>query len=186
MSQGDLLARIIRRLEDAAIPSMVVGSLASSFHGEPRTTRDIDIVIDPTAEALRQLVDDLPDTDFYADADAAAEAFERRTSFNVIEIESGWKVDLLVRRDRPFSRAEFDRRISVRLFDVDTHVATAEDMIIAKLEWAQAGESQRQLRDVAAMLSVNAQTLDRAYMDRWVADLDLKAAWDQAQAHTTL
>lgn len=181
MSQGDLLAHITRRLDDAGIPHMVVGSLASSFHAEPRTTQDLDIVIDPTADGLRLFVDGLPGVDFYVDASAAADALDRRTSFNIIEIETGWKVDLIIRKDRPFSREELDRRIPVRLLGTDTHVATAEDTIIAKLEWATAGESERQLRDVAAILSVNDATLDHPYLERWISALDLVEVWGRAK-----
>jgi len=185
MSQGELLARMVRGLDEAGIPHMVVGSLASSFHAEPRTTQDIDIVIDPTPESLRRFVEDLPRPELYADTDAAAEALDRRTSFNVIEADSGWKVDLLIRRDRPFSREELDRRIPVRLLETDTHIATAEDTIIAKLEWAKQGESGRQLRDVAAILTVNRDTLDHVYLDRWITSLGLTETWERAKGLST-
>lgn len=182
MSQGELLAHITGRLDLAGIPHMVVGSLAGSFHGVPRTTRDIDIVIDPSAEALRQFVDDLPRSAFYVDENAAIEAFRRRTSFNVIEMDTGWKVDLLMRKEREFSRTEFDRRIPVRLLGTDTRIATAEDTILAKLEWARAGESERQLRDVAGILGASGDVLDRDYVERWIAELGLADVWSHAQA----
>ncbi|MBA2631619.1 MAG: hypothetical protein H0U86_01245 [Chloroflexi bacterium] len=182
MSQGELLAQIIGRLEGSGIPHMVVGSFASSFHGEPRTTRDIDIVIDPSGESLRRFVSSLPTSDFYVDAGAATEALERRTSFNVIEMATGWKVDLLLRRDRPFSRTEFERRIRTELLGTAIRIATAEDTIIAKLEWATAGESERQFRDVTSILALNRDTLDYSYIEKWVAALDLVDAWKRVQA----
>ncbi|MBA2264745.1 MAG: hypothetical protein H0W10_08790 [Chloroflexi bacterium] len=185
MSQGELLARMIRGLDKAEIPHMVVGSLASSFHAEPRTTLDIDIVIDPTPESLKRFVEDLPRPELYADADAATDALARRTSFNIIEAHTGWKVDLLIRRDRQFSREELERRIPVRLLGADTHVATAEDTIIAKLEWAKQGESDRQLRDVAAILSMNRDTLDHVYLDRWITSLGLTYTWERAKGLIT-
>jgi hypothetical protein len=182
-TQAELLAAIADRLETAGIPFMVVGSVAASLHGEPRTTIDIDVVIDPSGgESLRQFVASLPASKYYVDDSAAIEAFQRRSSFNVIEHATGWKVDLMVRRERPFSRIEFDRRIEVSLYGRQTPVATAEDTIIAKLEWAVAGESQRQLRDVARILSISGDTLDRDYLARWIEDLDLADAWGRAQA----
>lgn len=181
-TQADLLMAIADRLDAAGIPHMVVGSIAGSFHSEPRTTVDIDIVIDPTADALRVFVDSLPRDDYYVDADAAAEALARRSAFNVIEHATGWKVDLLLRKERPFSKAEFERRLTAQLFGRDTPVATAEDTIIAKLEWGKAGESERQLRDVAGIISANPQSLDREYIERWVADLDLTDVWHRALA----
>ena len=180
MTQAELLAAIADQLEAAGIPYMVVGSIAGSFHGEPRTTVDIDIVIDPTAEALRTFVDRLPRSEFYVDDNAAAEAYTRRASFNVVDQAGGGKVDLLVRRDRPFSRVEFDRRIVARVLDRDTPLATAEDTIISKLEWAVAGESERQLRDVARILAVSGSTLDRTYLERWIAQLGLEEAFGRA------
>jgi hypothetical protein len=181
MSQGELLAHITRRLDHAGIPHMVVGSLAGSFHGEPRTTRDIDIVIDPSAQALHQFVDELPRADYYVDENAAIEALRRRASFNIIEMDSGWKVDLMVRKEREFSRTEFDRRIPVRLLGTDTLIATAEDTIVAKLEWAMAGESERQLRDVAGILAASGDVLDRDYVERWIAELGLNDVWSRAR-----
>ena len=110
------------------------------------------------------------------------EALKRRTSFNVIEHASGWKADLMVRRERPFSRTEFDRRIRVTLFGRETPVATAEDTVIAKLEWAKAGESERHIRDVARILAVSGMTLDSAYLARWIDELGLADVWDEARA----
>jgi hypothetical protein len=178
--QGDLLRRIDQALDDAEISHMVVGSLASSFHGEPRQTRDIDIVIEANADGVRRLLGLLDEDAFYADAGAAAEALERRTSFNVIERATGWKVDLIVARDRPFSVEELRRRLPVRLLGTDTHVATAEDTVIAKLEWAGDGASERQLGDVAAIVRTQGSRLDRDYLERWIGPLGLDDAWRKA------
>lgn len=178
--QGDLLARISRLLGEAGIGHMVVGSLASSFHGEPRQTRDIDIVIEPDAAGIRSFLGRLDRDAFYADDRAAAEALERRSSFNVVELDSGWKVDLIVRRERPFSVEELARRVPVRILDVDTHIASAEDTIIAKLEWGVAGSSERQLRDVAGILRAQGHSLDQAYLDKWIRALELDDAWRRA------
>jgi hypothetical protein len=177
---AQLLAAVADRLEAAGIPYMVVGSVAGSFHGHPRTTADIDIVIDPSADALRAFVDALPPDAYYVADTAVAEAFQRHTSFNIIDQATGWKVDLLIRKDRPFSSTEFERRATAPLFGRDTPIATAEDTIIAKLEWAQAGESQRQLRDVAGILEVSAEAIDREYIGRWVSELGLEHTWRRA------
>jgi hypothetical protein len=180
--QAHLLAAIADHLDAAGIPFMVVGSFASSLYGQPRTTVDIDLVIDPSAVALRRFVESLSKDDYYVSAEAALEAFERRSTFNVIEHATGWKVDLMIRRERPFSRTEFDRRVHVDLFGRPTPVARAEDTIIAKLEWAKAGDSERQLRDVARILTVTGESVDQVYLTRWIEDLELHDAWDRARA----
>jgi len=182
MTLGDLVAQMADRLERAGIPYMVTGSLASSFHGEPRTTRDVDLVIDPTPQALTGFVDGLPAAEFYVDADAARVALQERSQFNLVEVETGWKVDFLVRKDRPFSIEEFGRRMPTELLGHRAFIATAEDTIIAKLEWAMAGESERQMRDVASILAVSGEGLDIAYLDRWARQLGLTAMWEQVRS----
>jgi hypothetical protein len=182
MTLGDLVARMADRLERAGIPYMLTGSLASSFHGEPRTTRDVDLVIDPTPQALTAFVGRLPASEFYVDADAARVALQERSQFNIVEVETGWKVDFVVRKDRPFSVEEFERRMSAELLGHRAFIATAEDTIIAKLEWAMAGESERQMRDVASILAVSGESLDFSYLERWTRQLGLTTVWEQVRS----
>ena len=182
MSLAELLATTIARLEHAGVPYMITGSVASSYHGEPRATRDLDIVIDPDPGGLARLVGDLEAGGLYVDAEAADRALADRTQFNAIDAGTGWKVDFLVRKDRPFSRQEFARRLRANLLGVSGWIASPEDTIVAKLEWAAAGGSERQLTDVAAMLDIGGDSLDLAYVRRWVADLGLQEEWSQAQA----
>lgn len=180
-SQADLIRLFSGRLESAGIGYMLVGSLASSFHGEPRSTRDIDIVIDPSAESLNRFLREVMLDDFYVDGASASEALASRTQFNIIDPSSGWKIDLIIRKDRPFSRQELGRRLAVRVLDVDTHVATAEDTIVAKLEWARSGESEQQLRDVVSILAASRDALDRTYLATWITALGLEQLWERAQ-----
>ncbi len=167
-------------LEATGIPFMLTGSMASAYHGAGRATMDIDLVIDPTEQQLRQLVDSVLTIGLYVSASAAAEAFTQRSMFNVIDTNSGWKVDLILKRARQFSQVEFERRIPVEYQGRHLRVATVEDVIIAKLEWAKLGGSARQIADVAALLQVQGDTLDRSYLDRWVAELGVGAQLVQA------
>ena len=179
MTTGPLGA-IVQELRRFEIPHMLAGSFASSYHGDPRTTQDIDLVIDPSRDALERFVQGLDSERFYVSAEAARAAFERRGQFNVVMLESGWKVDLILRKDRPFSRSEFERRRTAEIAGVEVSVASAEDTIVAKLEWAQRGESERQLRDVVGILQISAESLDREYVDRWVEALGLEELWKRA------
>jgi hypothetical protein len=149
---------------------MITGSMASCFQGEPRATLDLDIVIDPTPPALDRLVGDLRSAGFYVDRDAADEALGERTQFNAIGPDAT-KVDFIVRRDRPFSITEFDRRERVELLGSAGFIATVEDVILAKLEWASETDSERQLRDVAGMLAVSGDAVDAAYLTTWAEKL---------------
>jgi hypothetical protein len=176
------LATIVSELDRFRIPHMLAGSFASTYHGDPRTTNDIDLVIDPSRAALESFLRGLDPERFYVSAEAAITAFERRGQFNVVLLDSGWKADLILRKERPFSRAEFERRQHAEIAGVALFVATAEDTIVAKLEWARAGESERQLRDVVGILEMSGEGLDRDYIVRWVAELGLQSLWDRANA----
>jgi hypothetical protein len=155
---------------------MVTGSIASTYHGEARATRDLDIVIDPSPAALDRLVADLVAAGFYVDAEAARSALQARTQFNAIGPDAS-KIDFIVRRNRPFSIEEFGRRRPADLLGTPGYIATVEDMVVAKLEWAAATDSERQLRDVAGMLAVGGDDVDRDYIIRWVEALGLREVW---------
>lgn len=181
MTAGDVIERVSAALETAGISCMLTGSFASSYHGAPRATQDIDLVIEPTIEQVRTFVALLPRDEFYVDEAAAVEAVVHEGQFNAIDLRTGWKVDLIIRKSRPFSREEFRRRIPAEVEGVEVPVATPEDLLIAKMEWARMGESARQMEDAAKMLRVRSKELDRGYVDRWVRELDLAIQWAAVQ-----
>jgi len=171
-----LLADVIGRLDRAGIAYMLTGSLASTYHGEPRATRDLDLVIDPAPDALERLVDGLEADGFHVDREAARTALRDRTQFNAIG-EAATKIDFIIRKDRPFSVEEFGRRRRVELLGTSGFIATVEDLIVAKLEWAAQTGSERQRRDIAGMLAVAGNAIDEAYLMRWITALGLTDAW---------
>ena len=99
--------------------------------------------------------------------------------FNVVDPETGWKADLIVRKERAFSASEFARREPTALDGVALSVATVEDVILSKLEWARLGGSDRQLEDVRALVRVAGDALDRAYVERWAEVLGVRDAWQR-------
>jgi hypothetical protein len=177
--EEEALRAVVARLDGLGIAYMVTGSLASTHHGRPRTTQDVDVVIDPDAEALSRLVAGLHDDGFYVDDGVAAEALSRRGQFNAIQPESGVKIDLIVRKQRAFSIEELSRRKSVELAGgTRVSIASAEDSVLSKLEWARrAGGSEKQLADVVGVLEVQGEALDRDYVERWADALGLTDLW---------
>ncbi|HLT36281.1 MAG TPA: hypothetical protein VK034_08345 [Enhygromyxa sp.] len=177
----DTLREIVGRLEDRGIPYMLVGSVAALAHGRSRSTQNFDVVIEVGAASLRALVRSLPAERFYVAEEAAMEALEHQSLFNVIDMVTGWKVDLIPRKQRSFSETEFARRTRLEVLGVEMFVATIEDTIVAKLEWAQAGGgSQRQLEDVRELVELGGERLDRGYVERWVTALGLEPMWAEA------
>jgi len=181
--EEEALVRVVRALEIEAIPYMVTGSVASSYHGRPRSTHDADIVIDPAAEQLTRLVRRLAAAGFYVDDAQAQDALRRRRQFNVIETQSACKIDLIVRKERPFSREELQRREMADLSPgLRVALASAEDTILSKLEWARkAGGSEKQIADAVGVLEVNPK-LDRAYIERWARELGIMDLWQEIKA----
>lgn len=181
MTVPGLLGRVVAQLDAAGIPYMLTGSFAAAFHGHPRATQDIDFVIAPSPDQVRHLVRGLPAVEYYVDEAAALEALGSESQFNVIDLASGWKVDLICRRSRPFSRAEFGRRMLTNVHGLALHVASLEDVVLAKLEWAKLGGSARQLEDVTALVRVRRADLDQDYLATWIGALGLGDEWREVE-----
>ena len=177
MNPPPILPRIAGALERLAIPYMLSGSFASSHHGAPRTTQDIDIVVNPSLAQLDELLTALEGPDVYLDRDVAHEELARRGQFNVIEMSSGWKVDVIFAKRRAFSRTELERRVRATILGTDLFVASPEDAILSKLEWAKLGGSDRQLADVSGIVKTQGTSLDRAYVEEWLDDLGVRGLW---------
>lgn len=158
---------------------MFVGSTASTLHGPPRSTQDIDIVIALGPPDLPRLIAAFPAHRFYLSAEAAGDAVRRRGPFNVIDLESGWKANLMVRTERALSLAELGRRQPADILGVATWVASPEDTILSKLEWsALEGGSARQVGDVRGVLAGQGAALDRDYLGQWAERLGVAAVLD--------
>lgn len=181
-SVDDVIRRIVELLDAARIPYMLTGSFASSLHGAPRATQDIDLVIALDSASLEALLKNFPDDQYYVSREAAFDAYQRRSLFNVIDFATGWKIDFIVKKSRDFSQLEFDRRAPAQVFGTTVFVASAEDVLLSKLEWAKLAHSERQIEDAAGIIRIQGQDLDTAYIEHWVTRLDLHAQWISAKA----
>ena len=173
----DFLRRLVANLDAADVAYMVVGSLASTYHGEPRATQDVDMVVQLPLASTPQLIRQFPDDRYYISAEAAFDAVRRRSQFNVIDHETGWKADLVVLKQRPFSQLEFQRRVSAELLGIHLWLASAEDTIVTKLEWSSLTGSDRQFNDVVGIVSRPDAQLDLNYVNHWCAVLGIADLW---------
>ncbi len=170
MSPDEALQIVLNKLEGCGIGYMLTGSFASNMHGVPRTTYDADIVIEVEPVSLEEFIQSLGD-EFYVSREAAREAVSSRRMFNVIHLLTGFKIDFIIRKARPFSKKEFSRRERGIFLGESRWFATPEDVILAKLEWSKLGESERQFLDALNVAKVQGEKLDRAYLERWAKEL---------------
>ena len=161
---------------------MLTGSIASSIHGTPRATHDVDIVIAPDRDSLSVLLDSFSESEYYVSREAALAALSSEGQFNVIDFTTGWKIDFIIRKSTPFGRDAFARRITMELEGIPLSIASAEDVLVSKLDWARRAPSERQLDDVAGIIMEQGASLDTAYVEHWVTLLGLTFQWNAAKA----
>ena len=179
----DVLKRIASLLEAIGIPFMIAGSFATRAHGVERATQDLDIVIDPDLAQLEALCDAMPRAAYHGDAKAAREALRVRGTFNIVDFATALRIDFIVRKDRPFSRGELARKVTMDLLGIRVPVVSAEDTIVAELEWSkESGGSETQRRNVAGILAKQRGSLDLAYVKHWVKELGLAEEWAPFEA----
>jgi hypothetical protein len=157
---------------------MVSGSLASSLQGEPRASHDIDLVVEIAPLDVPRLSAALAgEPRVFLDEQAAVAAVVGHTLFNLIEAQTGDKVDFWPLTDEAFDRSRFDRRIWVEALGLRLPFSAPEDTILMKLRWAHdSGGSEKQLADAQRVYELQAAVLDHAYLDRWAAALGLTGA----------
>ena len=180
-SLEELFGFVMSAMDSAGVPYMIVGSFASTYHGLPRSTQDLDIVCELDVEQSEVFLELFEAPDFYLSKPALEDAVSKRGMFNLIHIPTGWKIDFILRKNREFSRREFARRIEVELLGKRVFMSSAEDTVLAKLEWAKSSGSQRQLRDVAEILDIQGERIDRDYIQAGLKELDLEAVMDSAK-----
>ena len=183
MTQVEVLLQIAEILQSAGIPFMVAGSHGSSYYGTPRSTNDIDLVIDPSADQLENFLR-LLGNQYYVSPDAARDALRRRSMFNIISFSAGEKVDLIIRKDNPFGVEQFRRRGMGKIQGTDVPFASAEDIILAKLEWDKITPSERQVRDVLEVLKVRWTELDKSYLRKWANELGVAGKLEELLGET--
>jgi hypothetical protein len=177
---------VIAILEKLEVRYLIGGSLASTVHGMVRTTQDSDIVAELRPEHVESLVR-LLEGEFYIDEESIASAVAQHTSFNIIHRESMFKVDIFIPPLSPFMREQLSRaRRQVFTVEprVEALVATAEDTLLAKLEWYRMGNevSERQWRDVLGILKIQAGNLDLVYLRHWAKELKVSDLLEHAMS----
>lgn len=172
MTEQELLVDCLRRLNRAEIRYYLTGSMASNYWGLPRSTHDLDFVIQLPPSAVAKIVSAFS-PDYFLDAAAVRAAYKAPYQFNAIDTRSAFKVDFWLPKPEAFDREMLERRLRVSLFGEPAWIATAEDCILHKLVWNSITPSDRQLGDAAGVVAVQGARLDRTYLTKWAAALNV-------------
>lgn len=175
----EVLRVVVDRLRAADVSHMLTGSVAMAWYAQPRQTRDIDIVVDLPESKVGAIVDSFS-PDFYVDRDMIVDEVRRHGMFNMIQDAAVMKVDMIIRKTDAYANEAFRRRRSVEIVPgLALDIISAEDLVLSKLAWAKAGESDLQLRDVRNLLQ-SVSDLDRGYLTRWAGVLGLNDLLEKA------
>ncbi len=169
------LRPVVEQFQRLHVRYCVGGSVASTQHGAGRSTVDVDLSAELDLPTALKLIEALQ-SDYYSSESAVREAFQHRSCFNLLHLATTFKVDVFVGRHPDFDRSVMDRAADDILGDDDTmvaRVASAEDIILIKLEWYRWGDeiSERQWDDVLRVARLKRGNLDLEYMRHWAEDL---------------
>lgn len=192
MNKPEILAAlepVVEAFEGLGVPYYLVGSIASSAYGMGRATMDVDLVCDLGADAVPMFVDRLKPA-YYVDGDMILDAIARRSSFNVIHLESMIKIDGFVPGYTEYERQAFERRRRSPLEQTPEamvfYIASPEDVVLQKIAWYRHGgrTSDRQWNDILGVIRVQGDALDKGYLARWAGEMGntdlLTKAWEEA------
>lgn len=171
----DVLGLVSDRLSSLGLQFMLTGSFALAYYATPRMTRDIDMVLAIDESGVERLVAEFT-VDFYIDGDLARAAIQSESPFNMMHLQSGVKIDLIVRKSLPYRRLEFERRKLILVAGVKTWVVSREDLSLSKLLWARASGSEMQRRDIRQLLD---GAVDLAYLRHWAESLEVTALLEE-------
>jgi len=182
----DLIGLFIEPLEGTGIPYMITGGVASVIYGDPRFTRDVDVVLGMRVANIPRLVKAFQGDDYYLPPLEVLEAEAARSPaghFNVIHRDTALRADIYLAGDDPLHGWAFQHRQRIRFEAIEIWVAPLEYVVLRKLQYYLASESDRHLRDIAMMLRISGDLVDASAMDRWLTELDLGDAFRQAQGY---
>ena len=180
----EVTIKVTDLFEKLDVPYLIGGSLASALHGMVRTTQDADVVAEMRLEHLKPFVSALQE-EFYVDGAMIADAIKRHSSFNIIHVETMFKVDVFIPRARPFLQSQLaraQRQVFTFEAEVSAKFASPEDTVLSKMEWYRLGReiSDRQWRDILGVLKTRAGELDLVYLHRWAGELHVSDLLERA------
>jgi hypothetical protein len=184
VADPDLIGLFVAPLETTGISYMITGGVASVIYGDPRFTRDVDIVMELTRAEVPGLASAFDADAFYVPPSETLEEESTRSEgghFNVIHRETALRADVYLAGNDPLMAWAFDRRVRLQVGDAAIWVAPIEYVVLRKLEYYESSGSDRHLRDVVMMLRISGETVDLDALLEWTERLHLQATLEQAR-----
>jgi len=179
MTQQEVFETVLKALNRAGVDYMITGSIAGIYYSRPRVTHDMDIVIKMQPEQVDAFIREVGNC-FYAEAATIRDSVLKKEQFNIIHIATGTKIDFRHLIDREYDAERFRRKRLAGVGKVEAPIAAPEDVILKKLEWVKMGASKRHMEDIAAIIAVQGDALDVAYLRKWAAVLEVSELLGEA------
>ncbi len=175
MSQFELLKKAVDFLNSTGTPYMLTGSIVSSFQGEPRSTHDIDMMIQLSETSADALIREFSGSEYYLDRETVLDRLKHNKLFNLLNTLTGDKIDFYPLPQNDYELARFSRKIQEEINGLKVWVTTPEDTVISKLRWCRlSGGSEKQFKDALRVFELQYDILDISYIQGWVKELGLK------------
>jgi hypothetical protein len=190
MSFEEFARLVIDAVEAARVKYMIGGSVGLLAWGEPRTTRDIDLVVNLPLEQVYALSQELNQRDMLVPWEIILDLLQQSEGdlpINAIHLYTGFKAELfLLRPGDNFRAAALARRLVVDIGPPvgNVYVQSPEDLIIYKLRYFQISEQPKHLRDIQSILVALRDELEYSYIDQWVRHFSLVSLWEQIRMDT--
>jgi len=181
MTQDKLLLFVLKKLNEMNIVYMITGAYAVSFHGEPRATHDIDLNITMEMKDVDSLYESFKQG-FYIDKEMIKDAIKQQNMFNIIHLESSIKIDFWIFQNTAFDKSRLKRRQKDFFLDEPMFIASAEDVILVKLDWFKKSQSEKHFRDALSVLKISKEKLDFDYIEKWTEKLSVSDFWIKLKA----
>lgn len=181
----DAIRPLIKAFERLGILYYIGGSIASSAYGVARSTMDVDMVSELKKEHAQPLTEMLK-SEYYIDEEMILDAVKRKSSFNIIHLETMFKIDIFLKKDNLYDEEAFKRKRKENLDeesgDADFFISSSEDILLNKLVWFRMGGeiAERQWNDILGVLKVQSKLLDKEYLYQWAVDLGVKDLLEKA------
>lgn len=180
MNFEEVVLEVIEILNRMEIPYFLTGALAVDYYGEPRTTHDIDLVIEISKKDINVMIKNFQN-DFFISEESIKVAIQEKSMFNAVHKETGFKVDFWMLGDDAFSKEMFTRRIKTRVLGTEMSLPTAEDVVIAKLEWFKTSDIDKHYFDALGIYRIQGENLDIEYVTRWCSKKSIIKIWEKIQ-----